>query len=310
MNELGEFLNRLKSHYHRSSFLASDPLSFVHLYQDPLDQEAVAVLSALLSYGNVKQIKNSIRHCLTVIESMSQSPSYFVRGLAEPKFQKLATEKFKPVYHRFNTGEDLILLFRLMSQSWNDFGSFGAHFLSFLKPGDKNIENALNLFIDEIKKRARGRAQESFYFLLNAPRDGSACKRWCMLLRWMGRKDLIDPGLWVQGGELCLRHEWKRHLSAHQLIMPLDTHVGRISRYISLTNRQIMNWKASLEITENLKKVSFEDPTQFDFSMARLGILSLCQKGFSKKICSKCDLQAVCRFVENISSVKTASAVN
>lgn len=146
----------------------------------------------------------------------------------------------------------------------------------------------------------------SFHFLLTAPQDGSVCKRWCMFLRWMGRKDALDPGLWAEAGGLARENSRSsalaatisrgHHLRPEQLILPLDTHTGRISRYLGLTNRKTLHWAAALEITERLRQVDARDPVRFDFALARLGILDLCQKRYQAEICRNCMLKPVCRF--------------
>ncbi len=76
---LQPLLDRLQKHYHSQQFLSSDPLEFVHRYRDPWDQESVALVSALLAYGNVTQIRKSIESLLSRIHSVSRQPSEFVR---------------------------------------------------------------------------------------------------------------------------------------------------------------------------------------------------------------------------------------
>jgi hypothetical protein len=73
--ELGDFLGRLVGKYHRRDLLASDPLEFVHRYVDPQDQEAVALVSALLAYGNVRQIRASIESLFARLSLLEHSPA-------------------------------------------------------------------------------------------------------------------------------------------------------------------------------------------------------------------------------------------
>jgi endonuclease III len=87
-------------------------------------------------------------------------------------------------------------------------------------------------------------------------------------------------------------------IKSSQLVMPLDTHTGRISQYIGLTQRKTLNWLAAVEITDRLKEISPNDPTQYDFAMARLGILSLCQTKYRREICNQCELLTVCKFAK------------
>jgi uncharacterized protein (TIGR02757 family) len=189
-----------------------------------------------------------------------------------------------------------------LGQSWDRHGSLGAHFLKGLSPEDSDISGALDELMREWAEWAGPRAMKgSFSYLLTAPQNGSACKRWCMFLRWMGRSDpesdeAIDLGLWGAESRLVATFPRGRFLRADQLVIPLDTHTGRISQYLGLTQRKSLNWRAALEVTEALRECSPSDPVRYDFALARLGILDLCQKKYRIEICEKCSLLPVCRF--------------
>jgi uncharacterized protein (TIGR02757 family) len=287
-SDLPIFLNRLYDQYHQPEYLVSDPLEFPHRFKDPYDQEVVALVAALLAYGNVRQIRRSVEEVLRRISTLGLSPSALVRSLPEglPVFIPV----FKGFVHRFNRGEDLTLLLELLSRSWQIYGSLGAHFTSYLHPEAPDFSEALDRLILDWREWAGKRGEGSFSYLLTAPKDGSCCKRWCMFLRWMGRgEDQLDLGLWAEVGALKsqkLPENWdtyrrtfgNRFLRRDQLVIPLDTHTGRISQYLGLTSRKSLNWKAALEVTEALKKWDPVDPVRFDFALARLGILDLYRK--------------------------------
>lgn len=288
---LRDFLNQLQARYHGPQYLSSDPLEFVHHYTDPWDQEVVALVAALLAYGNVKQIRKSVAEALRRMEESAGSPAAFVRN-PEPK-------AFRGFVHRFNVGGDIVTLAKLIQESWERHGSVGAHFLSYLHPDDANISAALARFIAEWRSWARKPKRSSFQYLLTSPSDGSCCKRWCMFLRWMGRRDDVDPGLWTANSPLAETFPDGRTLRADQLIIPLDTHTGRISQYLNLTRRKSLNWEAAVEVTENLKSCHSTDPVRYDFAISRLGILDLCQKSFRVEICRNCELLSVCGFAKS-----------
>jgi uncharacterized protein (TIGR02757 family) len=301
---LGPFLNRLFDQYHQETYLYSDPLEFVHQYSDPWDQEVVALLAALLAYGKVAQIKISVQRVLNLMQARAKGPSEFVRQLKSPQKLTLAHRDFQVWRHRFNSGGDVVCLLKLLERSWSQSGSLGNHFLSYHEKGAKDFESALIHLIAQWKEGVREQAispEKSFFYLLNSPQDGSCCKRWCLFLRWMGRKDALDPGLWMEGSDLIKGSG--KFLMSHQLIMPLDTHSGRISQYLGLTERKSLNWKAAMEITKNLKSFEPDDPIKYDFALSRLGILDLCQKQFRKEICQSCDLMPVCRYTKERLSV-------
>ena len=300
-HKLRFFLNQLHDRYHRPGFLSSDPLEFVHRYSDPWDQEVVAILSALLAYGKVKQIRRSVEETLGRIEKLAATPALFIRGLGDPASCARAGREFKTFTHRFNRGSDLMILFGLIHRSWKEYGSVGGHFLTYLDQDDVGIETALNRLMSCWRGWVKGRVRAksgSFDYLLTSPEDGSCCKRWCMLIRWMGRRDDLDPGLWAAGSALSHTFPPGRILRADQLVIPLDTHTGRISQYLGLTQRKSLGWKAALEVTDALRECNSGDPVRYDFALSRLGILDLCQRKYRREICEKCDLFSVCRLAQ------------
>lgn len=286
--QLAPFLNRLYGLYHRKEYLGSDPLEFPHRFSDPWDQEAVALVSALMAYGNVTQIRRSVSGLLERISSLGLSPSAFVRSLGEPEKVTQAKRKFQGFVHRFNPGSDWVELLRQLERSWRIHGSLGAHFLRYLEPDAETFEQALNQLIADWKRGASRAVSGSFFYLLTAPEDGSCCKRWCMFLRWMGRpEDGLDLGLWAVGGKLASTFPLGRSLSARQLVLPLDTHTSRISRTLGLTQRKSADWKAALEVTRSLRVCHGEDPTRYDFALSRVGILDLYDR-YRMEMDSKC----------------------
>ena len=191
---------------------------------------------------------------------------------------------------------------RLLEMSRKRHGTLGAHFLSFLRSDARTVEMALNGLIEEWRNWYKSDIAEkspSFSYLLTAPADGSCCKRWCMFLRWMGRRDALDPGLWTSGGPLHSALGRGPRLDAARLVIPLDTHTGRISLALGLTTRRSLGWSAALEVTRALAKFDASDPVKYDFALARLGILDLCQNKFDVELCRTCQLRRYCAFERN-----------
>jgi len=118
-------------------------------------------------------------------------------------------------------------------------------------------------------------------FLFPDPRNGSACKRHNLFLRWMVRGgDGVDLGLWTV-------------LSPSELIVPLDTHLARLGRWMGLTRRSVPDWKTAEEITRAFRSVFPEDPLRVDFPLSRIGILGECTSR-RKGRCPVCPLARVC----------------
>lgn len=118
-------------------------------------------------------------------------------------------------------------------------------------------------------------------FLFPDPRKGSACKRHNLFLRWMVREaDGVDLGLWTV-------------LAPRQLIVPVDTHMARLGKWMGLTARNSADWGMAEEITDAFRAVCPEDPVRYDFVLTRIGILKACTRG-SRGTCSRCPLVPAC----------------
>jgi uncharacterized protein (TIGR02757 family) len=75
----------------------------------------------------------------------------------------------------------------------------------------------------------------------------------------MVRHDEVDPGGWTG-------------VSTSRLLVPLDTHMHRISRMLGATRRSAPSLRAALEITAAFRAICPQDPTRYDFSLTRSGI--------------------------------------
>ncbi|MBW2545477.1 MAG: TIGR02757 family protein, partial [Deltaproteobacteria bacterium] len=91
------------------------------------------------------------------------------------------------------------------------------------------------------------------------PAKGSACKRLNLFLRWMVRRDDVDPGGWDD-------------IPPSKLVIPLDTHMHRICLAFGFTKRKQADMKTALEITDSFRAIVPDDPVRYDFALTRLGI--------------------------------------
>lgn len=83
-----------------------------------------------------------------------------------------------------------------------------------------------------------------------------------MYLRWMVRNDQrgVDFGIW-------------KKLSTSNLMLPLDVHTGNVSRKLLLLERKQNDWKAVVEISDQLRKFDPKDPIKYDFALFGLGAI-------------------------------------
>ena len=136
-----------------------------------------------------------------------------------------------------------------------EHGSLQECFLKGYTPKDENIIGGLSFLVGELSSVFHGRPRS----LLPNPKAGSSCKRLNLFLRWMVRRDDVDPGGWDE-------------VSPSKLIVPMDVHMGRIARALKLTARKQSDMKTALEVTEAFKKIEPDDPVRYDFCLTRLGI--------------------------------------
>ncbi|MCP3177182.1 TIGR02757 family protein [Desulfuromonas sp. KJ2020] len=262
-------------------FLQKDPVRFPRQFSSFADQEAVAFVSAALAYGQVGII---LRHVEDLIGRMGKSPADFIANFT-PRRDAAYLRGFK---HRFNDAKDLACLFWLMRGMIETAGSL-ENFFGQGDDGGATITSALASFCrralaqDVTPFYAGGRlpARAGVRYFFPSPEGGSACKRLCMFLRWVVRPDDgIDLGLWTT-------------IAPARLVLPLDTHTGRISRLLGLSARRTADWKMALEVTERLRAFDASDPVRFDFALAHLGISEGC-RGRQGEVCRSCAVASCC----------------
>ncbi|MBQ8692156.1 MAG: TIGR02757 family protein [Synergistaceae bacterium] len=258
MNNLNEqqiklkaFLDGLYYAYSRRELIQPDPLYFLYCY-DRENLEVVGLIAASLAYGRVAQILKSVEAVLT---SLGEQPRKFL--LENYKDLKGLLKNFK---HRFTTSGDMENLLINIAKILKQYESLENFLGECLGKADNNLLNALDIFADELSFNNNYDADLLSRFpLVTAPRDGSACKRLFLFLKWMVRSDDVDPGGW-------------KIIKTKDLIMPTDTHIHNISRRLGLSKRRQADLKTAVEITRSLAELNPEDPTKYDFVLTRFGI--------------------------------------
>jgi uncharacterized protein (TIGR02757 family) len=264
--------------------LPSDPVQFVHRYDDPRDREVAGLLASAFAYGNVKSVLKTVDRALGYL---GPRPA---QGIAAFDVHRDAG-RVRGFYHRFNTGRDLAVLFWILRRTLEEYGSIEEAFARGLGPDDDDVSGA----IEQFSKVMLGFGHESLYprgelkrrlgvrFQFPRPSEGSACKRINLFLRWMVRpQDGIDCGVW-------------RRPAPRQLIIPLDTHIARIANYIGLTEMRSPGWAMAVDITRNLRRLNSQDPVRYDFALCHLGIAGNCPRKRNEIKCIRCPIQAICR---------------
>jgi uncharacterized protein (TIGR02757 family) len=165
-----------------------------------------------------------------------------------------------------------------------EYGSIGALFVSFYREEDPDVKGCMIRFTDYLHSLDTSMIYGKKIYpkgMFPSPTDRSACKRLNLYLRWMIRSgDGIDFGLWNQ-------------ISPAKLIIPLDTHIARISRNIGLARAKSPGWGMAEEITSNLRLFDPKDPVKYDFALCHMGISGKCG-GIDDERCNDCSLDHVC----------------
>jgi uncharacterized protein (TIGR02757 family) len=236
-------LETIYSKYNHREFVHPDPLEFLYDYLDIKDREIIGLIASSLAYGRVAQILKSVS---LVLEKMKKSPYDFVMG-SKPEMIKKQFSGFK---HRFTIGNNISSLLINTKILIKEYGSLNECFVSGLTSRDATVVQAMTNFAAKFK------GCESLIPNANLK---SACKRLNLYLRWMVRKDNVDPGGWTG-------------VEASKLIIPLDTHMFKIGHGLGFTKRNSADMQTAAEITAIFKGFEPKDPVKYDFALTRFGI--------------------------------------
>jgi len=242
------FLDELYAVYNRPEFIHPDPLEFLHHYPDPLDREIAGIIASSLAYGRVAQI---LKSTASILDTMSPAPRRFLEDASLSSLSR----RFSRFRHRFTTGQEIIEFLGAIQKVIKTHGSLEKCLLDFYDPADSDITQALEGFAGSIRKHLVTRQNS----LLPCPEKNSACKRLHLFLRWMIRKDSVDPGGWES-------------IPPSKLIVPLDVHMLRIGLSLGLTGRKQADLRTACDITESFRKIMPSDPVRYDFCLTRIGI--------------------------------------
>jgi len=244
--DIPEKLVSVYEQFNRREYVTPDPLEFLYNYPSVRDREIVGLTASALAYGRVAMIKRSVG---AVLEIMGSSPAEY---LALSSSASLGRD-FSDFKHRFATGEHLSVMLTGARNMVREYGSLFACFLDGYDASDPDVIPALTRFCEKLV-----RVGDPGH-LVPRPERGSACKRMHLFLRWMVRRDAVDPGGWED-------------VDPAKLIVPLDVHMHRVCTFLGLTSRKAADLKTALEITAAFTRWVPEDPVRFDFALTRFGI--------------------------------------
>ena len=239
-------IDKLVEKYENIDFIKDDPVRIPNRFSEKKDIEIAGFIASLVAYGRRDVFLKKLD---TLFNIAQNEPLNFILNF-KPKI-------LGDFNYRFVKPEDFAQIFTIM----RDLYSKNSSLEELFKFGYENqIDD--NMFIpitDYFYANAKDNNSQGFKFMLPNARKGSAMKRMCMYLRWMVRKGPVDFGIW-------------NFMKPSELLIPLDTHVARLSREMGLLTRNANDFKSVLEITENLRNFDPEDPVKYDFAMFGYGV--------------------------------------
>lgn len=260
--ELKLLLDRLYESYPFAGRVAHDPVRFPLSYPAHHDREAAGFVASALAYGRVSLFSSVLTR---IFDLMGPSPRDFIASFNPVR----DIRKLSGIRYRFNSTADIAALIHITGSLILRHGTLESAFTRHRDPDDADTGGMISGFVEEALEidtasiygdntKPAGLRQ-----LFPSPAGGGASKRICLYLRWMVRRGDIDMGLW-------------RTIDPSMLVIPLDTHIARISRCLGLTSRKANDWRTALEITDSLRALDPLDPLKYDFALCHLGISGEC----------------------------------
>lgn len=275
--DLRHILDRFYREYDFRKRLVHDPIELPHRYQDPADIEVAGFLAASLAYGKVGLFKPVVEKILSL---MGKSPYDFLAHFRTSRHSRL----FHGIRYRFNRSEDIVCMLAMVRRVLRKRGSFERLFTAHFH-GEGDVGAALTGAVEEILSMDTAEVYgenvkpSGLMQFFPTPAKGGACKRHNLFLRWMVRDRDIDFGIW-------------KGIPKNRLVIPLDTHIMKISRCLGLTTRKSADWKTAVEITRSLEQFDPEDPLKYDFALCHQGISGLCRGTTEGTLCTGCVIMA------------------
>lgn len=239
LHELKASLETLYRTYHRPEYRTYDPVSLPWRYTALEDQELAGLWAALFAWGR-REV--AIRKATQLLETLTPSPAEALRA-GMPLAIGWRHRTWSPV--------DMVALWGALRQLYRREGNLVGFF--WRRRGDWVA--AIIAFQEAILSQAPQLVRHIGYI----PR-GSAAKRLQLWLRWMVRRDCIDPGPW-------------EGFSPAMLYLPVDIHVLRWAQQWGLCAQQAPTWKTVLRLTEVFQQLSPADPLRYDFALVTAAAL-------------------------------------
>lgn len=243
---LDEWVYRME----QPAYIDSDPIQFLHAFQDANDINVAGFFTATMAWGKRSIVIAKVDDFLS---RMSYKPVEFIGNFTESDFEYL-----KGFKHRTFNDEDMYWLIKTIQSILKKHLSFESFWMECYQDSKRHNRPLMGVFHEkffsfypEIPTRTRRH--------LSNPEKGGSCKRLYMYLRWT-----------LRGGPVDLKS--MSFMDKSEIYIPLDVHVARQSRILGLITRRQNDWKAVLELQKELVFLDPKDPSKYDYALFGLGL--------------------------------------
>lgn len=249
MGDVSETLRCMAERYEKESFLDGDPSWFMHQVDGNENRELVAFVASTLSYGSRKQFMPKIQYLV----DCGRSAGSFRDWISTKAYEKDIPCDENKCFYRLYTYATMNRMFAALQEMLEEYGSmrgFMTHgSCGGMLTGLEAVERIVSFFA---ARNIEGIIPKN---------TKSSCKRICMFLRWMVRKDSpVDIGIWSD------------IVDCKTLIMPMDTHVLQEANRLGLLGTKSASMSSAMKLTRRLLSVFPDDPLKGDFALFGMGV--------------------------------------
>jgi len=249
--KLKEELDALVARYNVPEFADNDPVGFPRRFSDKRDIEITSLLVSTIAWGQRPMILRDAERMLNLLDG---EPYRFVSG---GDIDSIGEANI----HRTFFGRHLRYYLRGLRELYARYGSledFADACGATASPAPAwQLAASLRTLLADANSACPLDGPDR---CLPSAVDCSALKRFNMALRWLVRHDgIVDLGVWSA-------------LKPSQLYIPLDVHVGNVSRAAGLLTRRQNDRRAVEELTAALRRLCPDDPTIYDFALFGYGV--------------------------------------
>lgn len=230
-------------------FIDKDPVQYPRRFERLQDIEIAGLLSAIIAWGNRKMICRDAERMLSL---MDNEPYLYVM---DEGYEDLNPDMN---LHRTFFARHFQYFLRGMRHIYKEYGSLDAFSKAVMAgeataPSWKLVEEMQKMMCD-----VNNGATCSQCLPVNL--NQTALKRINMALRWFVRDDgIVDMGVW-------------KSIPKSKLFIPLDVHVGNVSRELGLLSRKANDRKSVELLTETLRILRPDDPCIYDYALFGIGV--------------------------------------